>query len=273
LLRVTQFWRAYNANSASGKLGVQRNFIGTASNTFGQGPQQAASVFNFFSPFYAPPGEIANGDMVAPEMQIATEYLAAQQANFYYTQAFARTHLQAAALTADDMYIDVSDEYGLAADSEALVNRVAERLLGGSSQISATLKSEVKAQIERTAVDHHQSVDGVSGTRRRCNLSASSPRPSTRCSADRTENIMLTQPSSVPTCRSRWWCRVCVRSHGRYDPSANERGRRLPGLQSARLFVFVRWQRFLEYVRADEHRGIQRVLQSALRWHGGEHRD
>ncbi len=151
LLRVTQFWRAYNVNSASGKLGVQRNFIGTASNTFGQGPQQAASVFNFFSPFYAPPGEIANGDLVAPELQIATEYFAAQQANFYYTQAFARTHLQAA-LTADDMYIDVSDEYGLAADSEALVNRVAERLLGGSSQISATLKSEVKAQIERTAV-------------------------------------------------------------------------------------------------------------------------
>lgn len=152
LLRATQFWRAYNANSASGKLGVQRNFLTNASNTFGQGPQQSPSVFNFFSPFHAPPGEIANGDLVAPEMQIVTEYISAQQANFYYTQAFARTHVQAAALNADDMYIDVTDEYGLATDSEALVNRVAERLLGGSSQISATLKSEVKAQIERTAV-------------------------------------------------------------------------------------------------------------------------
>jgi hypothetical protein len=60
--------------------------------------------------------------------------------------------MQAATLTADDVYINVTDELGVATDSEALVNRVAERLLGGSTQLSTTLKNETKAQIERTAL-------------------------------------------------------------------------------------------------------------------------
>ena len=152
LLRLTQFWRAYGATSASGKLGAARNFSGGAFNVFGEAPGQSPSVFNFYSPFYAPPGEIANANLVAPELQLSTEYLVAQQANFYYTQAFARTHMQAATLTADDVYINVTDELGVATDSEALVNRVAERLLGGSTQLSTTLKNETKAQIERTAL-------------------------------------------------------------------------------------------------------------------------
>ena len=45
--------------------------------------------------------------------------------------------------------IDITQEVALAADSEALVNRIAEKLLGG--QISPTLKAEAKAAVERTA--------------------------------------------------------------------------------------------------------------------------
>jgi len=45
-------------------------------------------VFNFFSPFYAPPGEIANQDLVAPEMQIATEYLNTTVTNTFYNVVF-----------------------------------------------------------------------------------------------------------------------------------------------------------------------------------------
>ncbi len=47
--------------------------------------------------------------------------------------------------------INTQEEVALAADSEALINRVARRLLGGSDQISATLKAQAKAQIERSA--------------------------------------------------------------------------------------------------------------------------
>ena len=153
LLRLTQFWRAYAATSTSGKLGVARNFAGGSPTAqFGQGQGMSPSVFNFFSPFYAPPGEISDGGYVSPEMQLGTEILAASSTNYFYTQAFARTQAQAATLNADDMYINTTGELELAADSEALVNRVADKLLGGAGQMSAVLKAETKTQIERTTV-------------------------------------------------------------------------------------------------------------------------
>ena len=153
LLRLTQFWRAFAVTSTSGKLGVGRNFTGgSPSAQFGQGQGLSPSVFNFFSPFYAPPGEISDGGYVSPEMQLGTEILAASTTNYFYTQAFARTQAQAATLNADDMYINTTGELALAADSEALVNRVADKLLGGAGQMSAALKAETKTQIERTTV-------------------------------------------------------------------------------------------------------------------------
>jgi len=151
LLRLTQLWRAYNARSASGKIGAARNFAGGAAAVFGQAQGSSPSVFNFFSPFFASSGEIADAGRVAPEMQIATEYANTQIANFFWVQSLSRTQL-ATTLNADDMFINTTDELAIAADSEALVNRVAEKLLGGSTQMSAALKSETKAQIERTAV-------------------------------------------------------------------------------------------------------------------------
>jgi len=151
LLRLTQFWRAYEATSRSGRLGVAANFSGGVGAVFGQAQGSSPSVFNFFSPFYAPPGQIADSGRVSPEMQIATEYLNTQIANFFWTQAVSRTHT-ASNLAVDLMYINTAEELAVANDSEALINRVAERLLGGSAQISATLKAQAKAQIERTVV-------------------------------------------------------------------------------------------------------------------------
>lgn len=151
LLRLTQFWRAYGARAASGRFGVQAgNFGGGVSTIFGQGPGQSPSVFNFFSPFYAPPGEIATGNLVAPELQLATEFLNTQVTNFFWTQAIARTTAQTT-LGADIMFIDTTAEQGLVADSGALLDRVAEKLLGGAAQMSTTLRTEARAQIDRTA--------------------------------------------------------------------------------------------------------------------------
>ena len=73
LLRLTQLWRAYDARAASGKYLPAS--AGGPATTFGQGPLLAPSVFNFFSPFYAAPGEISNGNLVSPELQLSTEYL------------------------------------------------------------------------------------------------------------------------------------------------------------------------------------------------------
>lgn len=150
ILRLTQFWRAYNARSASGVFATQApNFAGGVSAVFGQGPSQSPSVFNFFSPFYAPPGEISNQNLVAPELQLATEFLNTQVTNFFWRQALLYTTRQAN-LNPNQMFIDTAQELAVVADSAALVDRVAERLLGGAGQMSATLRTEARAQVDRT---------------------------------------------------------------------------------------------------------------------------
>jgi uncharacterized protein (DUF1800 family) len=152
LLRLTQLWRAYDARSGGEKLGAARNFSGGASGTFGQAQGSSPSVFNFFSPFYAPAGEIADAGLVAPEMQLATEYLNTQTTNFFWTQVTTRTHVNAARLNVDDVYIDISNELPLASNPDALIDRIATRLLGDSSLLPTELRAAIKAQVERTTI-------------------------------------------------------------------------------------------------------------------------
>lgn len=146
LLRLTQFWRAYGAKAASGKYLPAA--VGGPSTSFGQGPLQAPSVFNFFSPFYAAPGEISDQNLLSPELQLSTEYQNTLVTNFVWTQAINRTTAQTT-LAPDAVFIDTTAETALAGDSEALVNKVADKLLGG--QISADLKAQAKAQVERSS--------------------------------------------------------------------------------------------------------------------------
>jgi len=149
---LTQLWRAYDARSGGEKLGAARNFSGGASGTFGQAQGSSPSVFNFFSPFYAPPGEIADAGLVAPEMQLATEYLNTQTTNFFWTQVTTRTHVNAARLNVDDVYIDISNDLPLASNPDGLIDRVATRLLGDSNLLSAEMRAAIKAQLERTTI-------------------------------------------------------------------------------------------------------------------------
>jgi uncharacterized protein (DUF1800 family) len=87
IIRVAQLWKAYNAASASGRYPYNFAYI-----IFGQGPLQSPSVFNFFSPFYAPPGEIRDSNLVAPELEIATEYLNTFITNYLFIQIFGWNH-------------------------------------------------------------------------------------------------------------------------------------------------------------------------------------
>ena len=139
LLRLTQLWRAYGARSAEG------DYDYAPINAFAQGPLQSPSVFNFFSPFYAPSGEIADAGMTAPELQIATEYQNTLVTNFFYQQVFNR-HSENPRLREQDIYIDIDEEIPLADDADALIGKVAEKLLAG--KISSTLRREVEHMLE-----------------------------------------------------------------------------------------------------------------------------
>jgi uncharacterized protein (DUF1800 family) len=141
LLRLTQLYKAYNAASASGKYSLGFSYI-----LLGQGPLQSPSVFNFFSPFFAPPGEIRNSNLVAPELEIATEYLNTLFTNYMFFQAFGLNHTNPD-LEEDDIFIDFQEEMDVAADPDALIDMVAGKLLGG--EISDALRTEIAGMLAR----------------------------------------------------------------------------------------------------------------------------
>lgn len=146
LLRLTQLWRAYDARSADGTF----VFRPSTNDVFAQGPLQSPSVFNFFSPFYAPPGEIADAGLTAPELQIATEFRNTLITNYFYTQVF-RRHSARDGLRADEVYLVIEDELALAANPDAMIERIAEKLLGG--EISETLHTAAREMVETREAD------------------------------------------------------------------------------------------------------------------------
>lgn len=139
LLRLTQMFKAYDATSQSGRYPLNFAYI-----VFGQGPLQASHVFNFFSPFYAPPGEIQNSGLVAPELEIATEYLNTYVTNYMFYQTFGLNSTNQN-LQPDDVYINFEEEMAVAADVDALIDMAAGKLLGG--QISDTLRNEIAGML------------------------------------------------------------------------------------------------------------------------------
>jgi uncharacterized protein (DUF1800 family) len=150
MLRLTQLWRAYGGKTgdASGKFRLTRLWV-----KVGQGPLQAESVFNFFLPSYAPTGQIRDQQLVAPEMQIATEYQVALLSSYFYRQTHKWNTLSAIPTSdgAVDVLININGDINLAANPDALVGRVASRLLGG--KISAELRTEVANLIAKIPLD------------------------------------------------------------------------------------------------------------------------
>jgi len=143
LLRLTQLWRNYDAASASGRYPLNYAYV-----VFGQGALQSPSVFNFFSPFYAPPGEIRNNGFVAPELEIATEYLNTFITNYMFAQTFLWNHTADTAseeITEDTVLIDFAEEVATATDIDALIDRVAAKLLAG--RISTGLRAEIAGMV------------------------------------------------------------------------------------------------------------------------------
>lgn len=144
LLRLTQLWRAYDAQSQSGEYPLAPAHI-----IFGQGPMQSPSVFNFFSPFYAPAGEIRNSGLVAPELQIATEYQNTFVTNYWFLLTF-DWNSEKVDPGEDEVLIQIADELAIADDTNALVDLVSDKLLAG--QVSPMLRAEMVNMVDRVRV-------------------------------------------------------------------------------------------------------------------------
>ena len=70
VLRFTQGHRAFGAKTSNGRYASLWNF--TNSSSLGQNPLRAPSVFNFYSPEFAPSGLLAKNGLVGPEFEITS---------------------------------------------------------------------------------------------------------------------------------------------------------------------------------------------------------
>lgn len=161
LLRLTQLWRMYAEEIPAGKFiyGIP----GGPVFTLGQSPGQSPSVFNFFSPFYAPPGEIVQEGLVAPELQLANENLHTQLSGVFFNQSHYQTS-RSQWTRGDSTFIDVEDEMRAAGDVDRLMDLVAKKLLGSAEAMSPALREETRRQLRRWKADQTY-VDNQYGTR------------------------------------------------------------------------------------------------------------
>ena len=142
LNRLIALWRAYDAASDSG-----RYILREPQAFFAQAPLRAPSVFNFYSPSYAPAGELTRAGLVSPEMQITNETTVATT-----NDALAFTIFTLHTLNPDrevkSVSIDFTEHLEASEDAAALLDEVSLKLLGTPAPES--FRSETIALIEQT---------------------------------------------------------------------------------------------------------------------------
>lgn len=145
LLRVTGLWRALDAEAKSGKY-----WVWNGDEVFGQEPLSAPSVFNFFQPTFAPPGEVADMGLVAPELQIVTHTKITSTTNHLY-YATLIDHTGSPYADSDTIVVDIKEEKALAADVPSLVDRFDLLLMAGS--MSPEMRQIVTDYVEDVPLD------------------------------------------------------------------------------------------------------------------------
>ena len=81
MVRFVHFANAMGAKSKAGRNSIW--WLDSPDDALGQTPLLAASVFNFFSPFYARAGGIAQAGLASPEFQNATDTQVVGSTNFF----------------------------------------------------------------------------------------------------------------------------------------------------------------------------------------------
>jgi len=150
VLRLSAFLRAFPHASDTGtyKVGNTDN----PGTQLGQSPLRSPSVFNFYRPGFVPPGTLtAARNLVAPELQIASETSAAGYVNYMRDNLSAGVGItNGAPFNRRDLQGSYSAELALAADAAALVERVSTRLAYGAA--GAALKADIAAAVGSIAI-------------------------------------------------------------------------------------------------------------------------
>ena len=154
VLRLSAYLRAFPHQSDTGRWRVGNT--DSAATSLGQTPLRAPSVFNFYRPAYVAPGSsTAAAGLVAPEMQLLNETSVSGWVNYMRDNltsgvgAFNGT-VGTVVLNRRDMQRDWQLEMGLAAQPDALADRVLQKLLYG--QASTALRTELITNINSIVV-------------------------------------------------------------------------------------------------------------------------
>lgn len=145
LLRQTALWRAFTAGSGNGAYQD-----GWPEGPWGQAPLRSPSVFNFYSPFYRPPGEMLDNDLYGPEFQITTHTLITSGTNRLHDLVLWLNDSNNS-LDADDVYIRTGYERSLANDPAALVDHLDLMLMAG--QMSADMRTVLINRVNGISMD------------------------------------------------------------------------------------------------------------------------
>lgn len=153
LVRLMHLLRAMDASSGNGRS----EEFWTMGLYLGQVPMQAPSVFNFFSPNYAPPGLVADAGLVAPELQMATDSMLPSHEGYFFQRA---VDWSIETPPGTGTYaVNISRDLPLAANAAALVDRYDLLFLSG----------RMSPSMRRTLLEHLQDIPGntLNGRRRR----------------------------------------------------------------------------------------------------------
>ncbi|MGN6520624.1 MAG: DUF1800 domain-containing protein [Dokdonella sp.] len=133
ILRLTAVWRAFNAQAqAPDAYGEVKMTAGnTQTGSFGQGPLQSPTVFNFYEPDYQQPGPFADNDRYSPELQILSEASAYTTANSYYNFT-AKAYVGMTNPPSDRPLLDLSSLTANATNPAAMVATIDRSLLYGT---------------------------------------------------------------------------------------------------------------------------------------------
>ena len=156
LLKLTHLWRAMDARSGNGRVG-NLNTWPPLELRLGEAPLRSPTVFNFFKPDYAPPGEVRTRGLRAPEFQILSDSLAVSTPNRLFYELFCYYTGSDRCYdsdSADTLQMNLARDTSLAAgDPAALLDRY--NLLFLSGQMSPFMRATILAQLQQlTAQDY-----------------------------------------------------------------------------------------------------------------------
>jgi uncharacterized protein (DUF1800 family) len=159
LIRLTQLYRAYDANSRDSSGNFVTSGIGPIneypSYWMAQAPVSSPTVFNFYLPNYRLPGEITTLNLFSPEFQITTDTFITRIHNELGGRVFWQYRGNPNISPVNEwnpMLLDLAKDIAIAGNSENLVSRLNLLMMGGkmSQQMRNILVAHVNSMPNTT---------------------------------------------------------------------------------------------------------------------------